>query len=351
MDRTHAGKGLEGPPRAGPAEKRGEASRPQSGPGEEGAFFPVSLAVMQPGTLAPVDLFIRERSTGEYVLYKAAHTNLSEETRHRLLARGVAWLHLRRKDEDAYFSYVEDNIAQIVTDELLPRDEACRLVYRTSNRVVSDVFDDPRSGRNLKRAEKMVSATVQAIIREPDALWYMTSMATHDYYTYTHSVNACIFLVAASRDMFGVSEPKRLEEIGLGGVLHDIGKSQIPSEVLSKPGGLTEAEWEQMKRHPVLGLNIVTSFRALPAGAACIIRSHHERLDGTGYPDGMGSERLPWLVRLAGIVDTYDAMTTERAYAPARRPYEALSVMMEQTEGKLDQDMLRSFVRFLGPDG
>ncbi|MHC4480025.1 MAG: HD-GYP domain-containing protein [Planctomycetota bacterium] len=315
---------------------------------EEGQFFPVHLAIMQPGTLAPVDLYMKVRPERGFTLYKTARTRLIDETRQRLLDRGVATLYLRKRDEYAYDEYVEQHLEAIVRDDLLPRQEACQVVYNSSTRVMRDVFQDPRSGKNLQRASLMVRVMVLAIIKDSDALWHMTTLASHDYYTYTHSVQVSTFLVATAKDLLGIDDETMLQRIGYGGMVHDLGKSQIPERILRKPGKLTHQELERVKQHPVLGLQLIEQHRKTPATSAAIVRSHHERIDGKGYPDGMAGEQLRPVVRLAKIIDVYDALTTERPYAPAQRPFDALR-LMRKLEGQFDADLLEAFVRFLGP--
>lgn len=314
-------------------------------------FFPIHLAIMLPGTLAPVDLHLRDKATGRFVLYKNAQAPLNEETRDRLMEHGVDALYLRKEDEQAYNDYVEQNISAIIRDDLLPVEKASELVYNSSAHVMHDVFDNPRSGRNLQRTHAMSEAMVLSIIKNPDALWHMTAMASHDYYTYTHCVNVSLFLVAVSRDALGITDAMTLQRIGLGGMLHDIGKTQIPEEILSKPGKLTDEEFEQIRQHPLLGLDIVKDYRKLSPSAATIIRCHHEHFNGSGYPNALVGERIDPLARLANIADVYDALTTHRAYAPARKPYEALKTMLVEMQDEFDVPMLRLFVKFLGPKG
>ncbi len=311
-------------------------------------FFPVHLAIMQPGTMAPVDLYIKAGAGSSATLYKGAHALLTEETRQRLLDRGVGELYLRKQDSDAYDEYVEENLSSIVRDDLLPRGQACQLVYEASSRVVQQFFADPRSGRNSRRAQRMVRTVVASILRDPNAMWEMTALASHDYETYTHSVNVTVLLVGASRELLRITDEAALQRIGYGGIAHDIGKSQIPAMILRKPGKLTQAEFQQIKTHPLVGLEIVGGHGAVSPEAASVIRSHHEQVDGNGYPDGIATARLEAPVRLAKIVDAYDALTSQRAYAPAHRPYDALR-LMKSMEGHFDAALLESFIRFLGP--
>ncbi len=312
-------------------------------------LMPVPLAVIQPGTRAPVDLYIRDPRTLRHTLYKAADTPLDEDVRKRLLERGIEQLYLRTEDRAALYQYLEEHITGIIRDRLLPTEEAARIVYKSSTRVMEDVFSDPRAGRNIRRAQNMVEAIVSAILHEPNTLWQITSIASHDYYTYTHSVNVCVFLVGAARYCLGLEDESALQNIASGGIFHDIGKTLVPEDVLRKPEGLTEEEFSMIKQHPEKGLEILgPNIQVRPATAA-VIRSHHERLDGSGYPDGLWGQEVEPVARLAGIVDTYDAMTTDRPYAAARQPYEALEFMLAAATDELDVDLLRSFIRFLGP--
>ncbi len=318
---------------------------------EEGRveYVPVALGVMQPGTLAPVDLFIHVGPPAGYLLYKKAQDELREDIRERLIEHGVDSLYLRSSDKVAFHEYVEEHISTIIRDDLVPPEQASKLIYDTSARVMEDTFEEPRAGRNLRRAHRMVEATVQSIMKDPDGLWHMTSIASHDYYTYTHCVHVSMFLVAAAYDIVGIRDAKMLRRIGNGGILHDIGKSEIPEEILNKPGKLTPEEFEKVKEHPKRGLNLVQDDRRLEAAAARIISGHHERYDGNGYPSGLSGERIDRIVRLATIIDVYDALTTNRCYASARSAYKAIQIMLHEMDSAFDTNMLQDFIRFLGP--
>lgn len=313
-------------------------------------FFPVHLAVMQPGTVAPVDLYIKPARAAAHTLYKAAQTPLDMDVRDRLLDRGVSRLFLRKKDERAYRAYVEENITRMICDDLLPMEEACVLVYESSANIMDDVFRDPRAGRNMQRAYNVVEATVTSILKDPAALWHMTGVAASDYQTYTHCVNVSMFLVGACQRVLGVDDPQTLKRIGTGAIFHDVGKSQIDREVLEKhPAKLTRDEAHAIRMHPAAGLELVEGHGEVSPTTASIIRWHHECMDGTGYPDGLSGERLGKVVRLAAIADVYDTLTTDRPHEPAMSAFEALQVMSTDMKGRLDPSLLQLFIQFLGP--
>ncbi|MFO7858190.1 MAG: HD domain-containing phosphohydrolase [Ectothiorhodospiraceae bacterium] len=312
-------------------------------------FFPLPLGVMQPGTSAPVDLYLHEENPPRFVLYKSADAPLTDQVRQRLIRNGVEELHMRGDDEEAYHRYVEEQLDTILQDDLLTAEKALPIVYQSASRVVHHLFDDPRSGENLKRASRMVGFVVESVLESADPLQDISSLITHDYYTYTHSVNVCGLLVAAAKDLLAISSAKTLREIGRGAILHDIGKSQIPREILEKPGQLTPDEFEQIKEHPVVGLEMAGEHMRLSPTAAAIIRNHHEHYDGSGYPDGLAGEDIPPIVRFSTVVDVYDALTTKRSYGEAAAPFAALQIMTDEMEGHFGLEELRSFIRYLGP--
>ncbi|MCP3885375.1 MAG: HD domain-containing protein [Propionibacteriaceae bacterium] len=196
----------------------------------------------------------------------------------------------------------------------------------------------------MQRAHTMVEATVQSIMKSPDALWQMTSVASHDYYTYTHCVNVCMFLVAACREVLNITNTSQLQQIGLGGLLHDVGKSSIPPEILNKPGKLDDEEFALIKTHPAEGHAIATSSGHASTTSLRIILQHHEQFSGGGYPAGLSSEGIHKVVRMSTIIDVYDALTTKRPYADARQPFKAMELMVTHMKSYFDSKMVRGVV-------
>jgi putative nucleotidyltransferase with HDIG domain len=313
-------------------------------------LVPVPVATLQGDTLNPVDLYL-ETAPENYVLYRSARIPLEPESLERLQERGVKTLYCRKKESQAYYDYVERNLQSIIAGDELSGPEAGRIVYETASRTMADLFENPRSGQLQTRARRLAKATVTALVRDPDTLWDMTAMAGHDYQTYTHCVNVSLFLAGACQQILGIDDADELEDISVGGVLHDIGKSKVPESILKKPGKLTDDEFQTIKEHPLSGLDLARQHKLLSKTSENVILRHHERKDGSGYPDGLGMEDLDDVARLSTIVDVYDALTTDRPYADARTPYEALKLMMNQMEGHFDMSLLRRFVNFLGSEG
>lgn len=137
--------------------------------------------------------------------------------------------------------------------------------------------------------------------------------------------------------------PSDVEVVARAGLLHDIGKIGIPEVVLRKPGPLTAEEWELMRRHPVIGAQIVAPFEFFAAGAV-VIRHHHERVDGSGYPDGLAGAAIPVGARIVAVADVYDALTSDRPYRPALSSDDALAHLEAQAGRGLDADIVGTFI-------
>ncbi|MEC7583666.1 MAG: HD domain-containing phosphohydrolase, partial [Planctomycetota bacterium] len=143
----------------------------------------------------------------------------------------------------------------------------------------------------------------------------------------------------------GLSEPD-IKALERAGILHDIGKVGIPDAVLQKPGKLNSEEWQLMKQHPVIGAELLAPLRTMQR-VVPIVRHHHERWDGQGYPDGLAGEEIPLLARVFQLLDAFDALTSERPYKSAMTPEESLATLeKEAAEGKWDPRLLREFQAF-----
>jgi putative nucleotidyltransferase with HDIG domain len=310
----------------------------------------VHPAAMQPGTPSPVDLYARAPEAEQYKLRAEAGTVLGEGFRGRLREQGVSRLFIRKGDRSAYWHYVESHIEAILRADLLPRREADEPVYGVTRRAMDEVFHAPRARGNVERAYGLVEAVVAAVLRDSDALWHMVGAAPVRFRTYSHCVNVAMFLVAGCNAILGINDAKVLKRIGMGAILHDIGKSELPEYLLAvPPERMDRDEAQAFREHPMLGLDILRGQGRVTPTSEAIIRWHHERADGCGYPDGLPADRLPTVVRLACIVNAYDFLITERPFGEAKLPFDALRTMLGDMPGRFDRDLVMKFAQFLGP--
>ena len=221
-------------------------------------------------------------------------------------------------------------------------------VHDKGKGVIKKYMDDVRLGKSISTdiAREVVAEAVESITRNPNALMCFTLLKNRDQYTSDHSLNVCIMALAFGRHL-GLAEDA-LNELGIGALLHDLGKMKIPMELLHKESGLTPDEFELVRKHPEFGRQILEEAGGVPASALDIAYSHHERVSGRGYPDGRVSRELSTFSKIVAIVDVYDAITSDRSYHNAISSHEALRRMYEWRDTDFDPDMIEKFIQCLG---
>ena len=195
-------------------------------------------------------------------------------------------------------------------------------------------------------AKKAVAQCVDSILQAPDALLWMTQLKNRDLYTSQHSMNVCILAIALGRQIN--LSVKELNNIGLCGMMHDMGKILVPLEILNKPGKLEPDELKIMQSHPELGWKLLLESSGMYSGAIDVAYSHHERLDGTGYPRKLTAEKIIPYSRIVAIVDVYDAMTSDRVYQKGRTHLDATNIMTKLCGTHLDSELTYKFIECLG---
>ena len=223
-----------------------------------------------------------------------------------------------------------------------------RDVHRRTRDVVDEMFNDVRMGNNIdvSGVKEVVSDMVESVVRNPDAMQWLSNLRSRDEYTAIHSLNVCIFALTFGRYL-GLNEDE-LNELGIGALLHDIGKMRVPLEVLNKEGKLSDEEYTMVRQHAQHGYEILLETRDLPPSTIEIAYTHHERKNGNGYPCGLQNDEIHLYARIVSIVDIYDAITSDRVYHHGMNTLDALKNMFEWREHDLDSELVECFIRCLG---
>jgi len=192
-------------------------------------------------------------------------------------------------------------------------------VYKASRSITRNILDSValRGVIPTEEAKSVVNDCVQSVIRNANALMWMSRVREVDEYTSEHSMNVCIYSISFGRHLGMESED--LQKLGLCALLHDVGKMRVPNDILNKPGSLTDKEFKAIKAHTVHGRNLLMASPGMLPAAVDVAYSHHERMDGKGYPRAIKANGTSTFSRIVSIVDAYDAMTANRCYAPAVR--------------------------------
>lgn len=223
---------------------------------------------------------------------------------------------------------------------------ASRIVEKGREAVVS-MFQEARMGKAIEAdaAAPLVEEISNSVMRNPGALISLARLKTADDYTYLHSVAVCALMIALARKL-GLDE-QETREAGMAGLLHDLGKAGVPLEVLNKPGKLTEEEFALVKRHPEQGYKLLSEGKGASQASMDVCLHHHEKFDGSGYPEGLAGENISLLARMGAVCDVYDAITSNRPYKAGWDPAESIKRMAEW-KGHFDPVVFQAFVKSLG---
>jgi HD-GYP domain-containing protein (c-di-GMP phosphodiesterase class II) len=262
--------------------------------------------------------------------------------------------------------WIEDDLgADIVITEPLSAETRGK-VHRATGEALREASNALRSGAGmpysvLDSLSGVAEAMVTDLLEVPDAALVLQDLSHFDSYTHRHSVQVTVLgLLIARRiwrnegwiDYRGTRRRDKVEErlrkLGLGLLIHDVGKLAVPPEILDKPGALTREEMDVIRMHPDTGVDLLGAADLSPL-ALSVVRDHHERLDGSGYPRGQAGLKVQEFARIAAVADVYDAITNERVYKAAGAPHVGVGAIREGAGVKFDDDVVRHFRAIVMP--
>lgn len=221
-------------------------------------------------------------------------------------------------------------------------------IHRRMERGLIKLLSDRRIGRliNTDSVRASVNELLDSILANPDAALWLTKLRTEDERTATHCLNVAIISLAFAHHL-GMTR-KEMEAVGLGAILHDVGLSNEANDAIRQARSLSEKEFDLIKQHPATTLDMLDDPDRLPQMTLDILRWHHERIDGSGYPDGLSGTQIPRHALLVGLADSYDAMASDRAYRKARQPPEVLNELYRVADTQFGKPLVEAFIQGIG---
>jgi len=222
------------------------------------------------------------------------------------------------------------------------------MICASAKKAVVSMFQEVRMGNAIsaEAAGELVEEISSSVIRNRGALISLARLKTADDYTYMHSVAVCALMVSLARQLDLNEEEVR--EAGMAGLLHDLGKALMPIKVLNKPGKLTDDEFRVIKSHPVEGHRLLVEGKTASAIVLDVCLHHHEKVDGSGYPDRLAGDQISLFARMGAVCDVYDAITSNRPYKAGWDPAESIRKMTEWSNGHFDERVFQAFVKSIG---
>ena len=252
------------------------------------------------------------------------------ESHLEVLSRRDRNFYITTEDQDAYIEYAYKRIDKIIEDPTIRVADKAKIIHGAGKRTVRNLLDSPRSGRCVEESEQIVGSYIDLIVKSAEAASSLFDLSAHDSYSFSHAINVATFCLLVGERLFG-DDRGRLEKLGLAGLMHDVGMTQVDSRIIFKPGALTDAEMAQVRRHPIYSEEIIKE-HGLAEEVAFAGRSHHERADGSGYPDGLYGNDIPLFARITALADVYDAITSNRSYRKQRSHIDALTIIASEKE-------------------
>ncbi|NBX92309.1 MAG: HD-GYP domain-containing protein [Proteobacteria bacterium] len=299
-------------------------------------FFEVRIQSVMPDIPIQFDLFLMVN--GKPTLFRRQGQTITAERMESLMKHGGQRFMILEEHRPLYMAALK----MVLNDPSATAETKSKYIKESAFLHVHDLFEKPSVADTVQNAEMMVKEMVDLVSEDVGAVAHLMKLSVHDYYTYNHCVDVSVYTIALAKHVLG-ADKETLIQAGLAGLLHDIGKRKIDNQIINKKSALSQEEWEEVKRHPTYGKELLLNVDNVPEEAKRAVYEHHENYDGTGYPEKKKGDEVCKLSHLVAIADVFDALTTERSYHKAMSAKEALDTMFGMQPGKFDPDIFAAF--------
>jgi HD-GYP domain-containing protein (c-di-GMP phosphodiesterase class II) len=316
------------------------------------SVIPISVATLLPETVPGVALYIRLDDQGTYReqevyrLYRGPEFSVTAADLATLRSRGITTLYVSGDEYRRYQDYLRQNLDDVLEDDSVLPARRVGCLNEVVRDVLGDIFRRGDLDQRIEEVKELGEKTVRAICRDDIVLREMRGVLYHDYHTFTHSANVAFYCVMLARSL-GINDLGELSAIATGGLLHDAGKLDIPSEILTKPGRLTDDEMKIVRKHPTVGFRKLSHRQDLSTGQLMMVYQHHEHVDGNGYPVHCIASELHEWSRICAVADVFEALTSNRPYRAGLSYATSCRIMQEQAGTTFDRDFLKCWMQIV----
>ncbi|MBC7836110.1 MAG: HD domain-containing protein [Phycisphaerales bacterium] len=290
-------------------------------------FFPIPVDSLDHQALQ-MDLYIKYAQAGAPTLYRSAGLEFNAKDTTRLAEQGVKFLYIAASQHALYRKLLADKLDRAFSNPEIAREQRARIVRDACSKMIEDVMLFPGDSEPIEAVADISRNFASWSNKDPEAFSYLLDMSKHDFYTATHMINVGVGCGLLGREIFPGDE-NMFSLLVQGGLLHDLGKRGVPEAILNKEGKLEPEEWKVIQSHPRLGYEELKANRAVSQTVLEMIRDHHERIDGNGYPFAISGDQISVAARICAIVDVFDAITAARSYRGPTPPDKTLVIMSE----------------------
>ncbi len=304
------------------------------------------LHTLRVGSIPSFDLYIRVLD--DYVLYRHHDLPFDDETASALMVNGIDTLYVDADAESELTRYCEQHLASVLDDRQIAIPERAEAAVRVADHLAQDILHDNRRGA-AHRSLRVATILSQFVTEEPDAITRLVNSLGDRSTLQAHSANTSVYAVALARHAADPT-PELVAKLATAGLVHDVGLSFVTTDLLQKPSRLSREERKLIEQHPVTGEQLLRQAGGFPEDVLRAVRWHHERLDGSGYPENLKGWAVPWIARALAIAEVFDALTSTQPWRARMSPSEAIMLMLGELRSGLDVDLIRMFVPMLRSD-
>ena len=303
----------------------------------EKSYYRVPANLYQDGDIIREDLFFFD--TTKYILYRPKHLPWTAGDRLLLEQADIRELFIQCDNRDSHLQFLEDHLGRIIEEPLLEADAKAQILYNTSKSLVSQIFHQPKMSDNIRRSVGIIRFSIDYISHDLQNLSRLMKLATDDFSEYTHAVHVGYYAIRLAHAR-GIREFNKISALGVGALLHDIGKLKIDRNILEKPDSLTNDEKKELEKHAGYGYELVHDTHNVPELSERLILQHHERPDGSGYPEGLQGGEMEPLAEILSISDEYDTMIRNHPYQHALNSEDAIDVIRSRFSEDLVEHLI-----------
>ncbi len=258
--------------------------------------------------------------------------------------RGVQHLYIKKEDEAAFHVFIKARPESALSDEKVGDTKKAALLLNMAEQNLTDIFSTLQVATDLdektiQESSKLVKNFLKLMTKNPRSLTMMVRVASHGDYLYYHSLFVSVVSMFLAKASVG-NNPRMIEVCGLGGLIHDIGYTQLPKDLLEQPSALNPAQWREMRKHTHYALKMVEGLTNIPDEVRFVLAQHHEEPRGTGYPAGIRGPVIFFPAKVVSLADGFCALVSDRPYRPAFTVEQALNIIKHEN-GKWDAELIK----------
>ncbi|MCK5293709.1 MAG: HD domain-containing protein [Arcobacteraceae bacterium] len=311
-------------------------------------LFHILIKILEIGHFYKYPIYYKSNDEDIYKILIKSNDQYTTEIKNIIKNNNITDIYIKIEDCEEYEFDTKNYLEKIIDKDDVKIEYKTEILHEMAANVINDLFESNLSKQKIDQANDIIRDSVNLLLTDPTATKAMLKVTSYDYYTYTHCVNVSTYALG-----FGAYlelNKKQMMLLGMAGILHDVGKKRIPHKIINKNGKLTDEEFNIIKSHPKHGVDILKELGETDKHLIAIVGQHHEKVDGSGYPNGLKKEQINPYAQVMAIVDIFDALTTKRSYKAAMSTFEAINIMKNQMSHELNENFLNKFIAFMSKE-